>query len=410
MSKLVHFFYQNTKKGGVDTFLINLINNWPKKKTKFNIYVNKSHPGIVNLKKKIKRNFKIINYNFLLSQDLDKRNSFLLKSLIIKKIIRLMLLIKIVFLKNKEIENLIKDIDINSDFYIINGGYQGGEACIKANLIWAKKNPMKYCFHVFHNNASKNKSVIHFLENFLRNKIDYYLSRSKTRFVTVSKSCALSMKNRKYFLNKKIQVIYNGVEKISIKRDRNLNLRNKFNLKKNSKIILMLSVLEGRKGFDFILKVCKIIFKYNHNLFLFIFGYGTIEEKIKITNLIKDYGLKRRVFLQNFYLNTEEIYKQSNVTVIPSQFNESFGYVAVESFLNKIPVVATKVGGLKEIIKNEFNGYIVSKNNYKKFGYYILKSLNRKKNLKLINYAYKDAKKKFNPLKMSKSYSNLVKK
>ena len=32
MSKLVHFFYQNTKKGGVDTFLINLINNWPKKK------------------------------------------------------------------------------------------------------------------------------------------------------------------------------------------------------------------------------------------------------------------------------------------------------------------------------------------------------------------------------------------
>ena len=124
-----------------------------------------------------------------------------------------MLLIKIVFLKNKEIENIIKDIDINSDFYIINGGYQGGEACIKANLIWAKKNPMKYCFHVFHNNASKNKSVIHFLENFLRNKIDYYLSRSKTRFVTVSKSCALSMKNRKYFLNKKIQVIYNGVEK-----------------------------------------------------------------------------------------------------------------------------------------------------------------------------------------------------
>ena len=53
MSKLV-LFYQNTKIG-VDTFLINLINNWPKKKTKFNIYVNKSHPRIVNLKKKIKK-------------------------------------------------------------------------------------------------------------------------------------------------------------------------------------------------------------------------------------------------------------------------------------------------------------------------------------------------------------------
>ena len=65
-----------------------------------------------------------------------------------------MLLIKIVF-KNKEIENLIKDIDINSDFYIINGGYQGGEACIKANLIWEKKKSYEILFHVFHNNASK---------------------------------------------------------------------------------------------------------------------------------------------------------------------------------------------------------------------------------------------------------------
>ena len=48
------------------------------------------------------------------------------------------------------------------------------------------------------------------------------------------------------------------LKKISIKRDRNLNLRNKFNLKKNSKIILMLSVLEGRKGFDFILKYVRL--------------------------------------------------------------------------------------------------------------------------------------------------------
>ena len=76
-----------------------------------------------------------------------------------------------------------------------------GEACIKANLIWAKTNPMNYCFHVFHNNASKDKSLVHFLENFLRNKIDHYLSHSKTKFITVSKSCAISMKNRKNFLN-----------------------------------------------------------------------------------------------------------------------------------------------------------------------------------------------------------------
>ena len=101
MNKNIHFFYQNTKKGGVDTFLINLINNWPQKKINFIIYVNKSHPGIKNLKKQIKRNFKVTNYNFLLSQDLDKYNFFLLDSFLIKKLIRLILLIRIVFFQNK---------------------------------------------------------------------------------------------------------------------------------------------------------------------------------------------------------------------------------------------------------------------------------------------------------------------
>ena len=408
MNKTIHFFYQNTKKGGVDTFLINLINNWPQKKIRFTVYVNKSHPGIKNLKKQIKRNFKVINYNFLLSQDLDKYNFFLLNSFFIKKLIRLILLIRIVFFKNKEIEKIIQNIKLNEAFFIINGGYQGGEACIKANLIWAKNNPLKNCFHVFHNNATKDKSSLHFLENFLRNKIDFLLSRTKTKFITVSKSCASSMKNRKYFNKKKIEVIYNGVSNTTFKVKTNLNLRNKFKLERNSKIISMLSVLESRKGFDFILKTCKNIFKYNDNIYLFIFGHGNTYEKIKVKKLIDLYDLKKRVFLLNFYPNNKQIYKQSNVTVIPSQFDESFGYVSVESFLNKIPVVATKVGGLKEIVRHELNGYLVNKKNYKRFGYYILKSLNKKKNIKLIDCAYRDAKQKFNPSNMSRSYRDLL--
>ena len=78
-------------------------------------------------------------------------------------------------------------------------------------------------------------------------------------------------------------------------------------------------VLEGRKGFDFILKVCRLFSNITIIFFIYFWLWNN-RRKIKITNLIKDYGLKEE-FLQNFYLNTEEIYKQSNVTVIPSQFN-----------------------------------------------------------------------------------------
>lgn len=410
MIDVVHFFYQNTKKGGVDTFLINLINNWPQNKTIFKIYVNKTHPGIINLKKKLKKKHHIIKYDFLLSQDLDNNNSLIFKSLLLKKIVRLYLLAKTLFFKNDFIEKMISSINKNSIFFIINGGYQGGEGCIKANLTWTRHNPSKKCFHVFHNNASKDKNFVHFIENYLRNKIDLILNNSKTQFITVSKSCANSMKNRKNMKSKKIKIIYNGVEKTNSYGKLKLNLRKKFNLNKNSKIILMLSVLESRKGFNFILKVCQYIFKLNNNIFLFIFGYGSAEEKNKVKNLINLYDLKGKVFLQDFSSQTNELYKQSNVTVIPSQFNESFGYTSIESFLYKTPVVSTNIGGLKEIINHNNNGYIINKKNYKKFGYYILKSINNKKNIKLLNNAYKDAKKKYNSLKMSREYKDFVSK
>lgn len=47
-------FLQNSKKGGVDTFITNLINFWPDKKSKIFLVCNKSHPGIKYLKKKLK--------------------------------------------------------------------------------------------------------------------------------------------------------------------------------------------------------------------------------------------------------------------------------------------------------------------------------------------------------------------
>ena len=48
-------FLQNSKKGGVDTFITNLINFWPDKKSKIYLVCNKSHPGIKYLKKKLKK-------------------------------------------------------------------------------------------------------------------------------------------------------------------------------------------------------------------------------------------------------------------------------------------------------------------------------------------------------------------
>ena len=87
----VGFFIQNSKRGGLDTFLINLINNFGIKHQIF-IFYNKHHKGIIDYKKKININVKYIPYDCLLSQDIEK-NKLRYLPLILKKILRYLLLI-----------------------------------------------------------------------------------------------------------------------------------------------------------------------------------------------------------------------------------------------------------------------------------------------------------------------------
>ena len=61
---------ENYYRGGLDTFIINLINNWPNQNDEFTIICNKSHPGLNDIKKRVKKLTKIKRYNFFLLQKL----------------------------------------------------------------------------------------------------------------------------------------------------------------------------------------------------------------------------------------------------------------------------------------------------------------------------------------------------
>ena len=58
--------------------------------------------------------------------------------------------------------------------------------------------------------------------------------------------------------------------------------------------------------------------------------------------------------------------RKCSIIVHPSHF-ESFGYVAVEAMSNGIPIIASKVGGLKEIIIHKENGLFAEAKNHQSF-------------------------------------------
>lgn len=55
-------------------------------------------------------------------------------------------------------------------------------------------------------------------------------------------------------------------------------------------------------------------------------------------------------------LSTKEVFAQSKIVLVPSQWEEPFGRIAVEAMANGIPMLASRVGGLTEIVGNSSLG------------------------------------------------------
>ena len=88
---------------------------------------------------------------------------------------------------------------------------------------------------------------------------------------------------------------------------------------------------------------------------------------------------------------------------------ESFGYTAIEAMSYRIPVVASNIGGLKEIVINNETGYLIEKNNFTDFAKKINFILNNTNILKKFGKnGYKHYLNNFTAAKMVKKYFELI--
>lgn len=72
-----------------------------------------------------------------------------------------------------------------------------------------------------------------------------------------------------------------------------------------------------------------------------------------------------------------ELYQRASIFVAPS-LTEEFGIVNLEALSCETPVVASAVGGIREIIKNDVNGLLVPPNDPTKLGDALKKLLGNK--------------------------------
>ncbi|RKX96368.1 MAG: hypothetical protein DRP84_01320 [Spirochaetes bacterium] len=168
----------------------------------------------------------------------------------------------------------------------------------------------------------------------------------------------------------------------------------------NNKLILItyIGAIEPRKGL-FVLAQAALLLKKMKEIHFVIIGKANdhnrdYKEKV-ISFLSKNEILDRFHFL-GVRQDIPEILAESDILCHPA-YIEVFGRVIVEAMASKLPVIASKVGEIQNIIEDKITGYIINPGDYKGLSEAIKKlASNKELRKKMGQKGYEKAKRQYN--------------
>ncbi|MBW8015819.1 MAG: glycosyltransferase family 4 protein [Planctomycetes bacterium] len=388
--------------GGVDTFLINLINHWPNDEDSFVIIANRNYPGLDIVEDNISHPCEIVRHDIPLYFNFS--NNLLLPKFIkkmISPILRYIFIIFHIFAFRKIL--LSKKTDF---LMVINGGYPGGDSCRAASLTWGLFSRKPNAIHNFHNLVVKPPWYF-FLQEYL---FDTALSKFTSNFVTVSRASADSMNVRRTIYTKNnTTYIHNGLNILPIQHEYPINIREQIGISPSTPLCLMLSTYEPRKGHYFLFQAFKEVLKKVPNAHLLTCGFAFPHEITQVEKYVRDFQLNDNVHLMDFRKDISHLLSNADILLVPSQAYESFGFTSVEAMAHKVPVVATNVGGIPEVVANGDGGYCVEKTDVCLFSDHIIKLLlDKDLRVEQGEKGFLRYKRLFTADKMAQDYASLI--
>ena len=371
----VCIFTENHLKGGVDTFLINLINAWPISEDSLTLMCNSSHPGLETISQKVKRNFAMKKYNRFFATKLaagqDKygvgqlfpvRAFYVLTYRLLQYPVLFPWYVFSLSIKfrRSEFERLL----------VVNGGYPASLLCRSAIVAWYLSGKSTLGILNFHSAAPKAQRRYRFFEDF----IDGLVARYSAYIVTVTRNCLNTLDNRPAFRSyQHFRVINNGIEVPPAINSHYVKKLNDTSMQ--SPYILMLGTYEPRKGHIFLLKAFQLIHQRYPELKLRIYGYSVGNQKKVVSDEIERLSLEMFVEVNDFISDTSYLIADAEVVVVPSQEYESFNLTIIEAMANQVPIVSTDVGGIPEVLGASRAGLVCTKNNSVEFATAVLRIL-----------------------------------
>lgn len=253
---------------------------------------------------------------------------------------------------NNSIEKRLADVGVEFDVLHVHD-WLTAPAGIAAKHFLRK--PLVVTMH----STEYGRSTLHSVDSFTVDGCEWWATYEANKIIVTTYSMRHEVCGHFHVPWEKVWIIPNAVDagKFQVNVDRN-SVRARYGVAAHEKLILYVGRLVPQKGVEFLIQaVPKIAAKYAGAKCVIV-GDGWFRGHLEY--LAGMTGQRWRFNFTGFVPDSElvALMRSADVLVVPSIY-EPFGIVALEGMAAEVPVVASQVGGLAEVVQHDRTGEYV---------------------------------------------------
>lgn len=270
-------------------------------------------------------------------------------------------------------------------------------------LLFNRKIKIVYNAHGWYFNADIGKKKV------LYQIIEKILAYRANKIIAISKSEYDSALEKHITSKNKLILIENGID-IERYKDYEIyreNTRKQYKIEKDAVVVGIVGrISEQKDPLTTIRAAVKMINKNKKIYFMFV-GNGNLEEKVR--QYAKEQKIDSNIIITGWVNNVKPYISAFDIALLPSKW-EGFGLAILEYMICKKPIIATKVGGIANILNKEDSAFFIEKEDDSKIVNHINYIINHKKEiLELVEKNYQDCSNRFSIQRVVDSHEQVFK-